>query len=507
MIRVRIGVLVFCILQAYSVSGIEIEGVPISLEADHFLFDRSSQDIHASQNVILNYKNYKISAEHVSYIRGDRSLVLKDKVIIQDQTSTVSADRFEYDFALSSGNAVSVFASSNNTYFSFKRLFISQGKISLHNGSVTSCSLSHPHYEVRPQHATLYQRSGDVVAYNNLIYFYNIPLFYVPSLVYETKGLQHPLSKSNETSSLPQIGSNSIDGLYGSLYYPYFLSQGSTGGFTLKWAASRGLIYGFNHRYLFNQFHLLYFKALSVQETGFEGGAIYQWEFLSSTDSSSSNDGFSQLLSSFAPRDKRPHSTLSLFYLHHEIINYELVNFEPGVQVDFYNMLTPFDTSLTASLFGGQVQDSDADTEKYSLSYKVKREWEYPKTTYGIEWNQLYNHYGDQSYWNRVYTDFSISSPTNFFNPKLIYTKLLWLDGGSPFLFDSINSIESDELGLTLFFDLFNVEVNPEVHYNLFNHTFRDVVLNLGFPQHCWRLYVRWDVTWESVQLGASLLQ
>ena len=116
------------------------------------------------------------------------------------------------------------------------------------------------------------------------------------------------------------------------------------------------------------------------------------------------------------------------------------------------------------------------------------------------------NYYSDDLvYWRRLLNstsfDFDLLNTEN----TLTYTKILVNNGGSPFIFDTINEVNDDELSTRSKITLLPVILSVNSDYQINNKSFRNFQYSLHWVFQCWQLDFSINTVWKEVSFGISI--
>ena len=108
-------------------------------------------------------------------------------------------------------------------------------------------------------------------------------------------------------------------------------------------------------------------------------------------------------------------------------------------------------------------------------------------------------------YWERNYFTSAFGFNLFKFEHKVAYTKLLTNSGESPFIFDTINDVEDDEISLDSYVSILPFKFLVSTDYQINKESFRNFRYTLGVVVHCWQFDVSIDTVWESISFGVSI--
>lgn len=496
------GIFLVCVLIGGSVSAFEIEGFPFTLRANEVDYDEKTKNIRAYGNVVITQNNFVLASESFFYDAVKHRLVLEDPIVLKDDSGRfVKADSFLYDFESDTGQVSSVNAYVDGIYFTGRSLETAPTSSVLYDATFTSCDKDHPHYHTKANRITLYPQVGDMVAKENLAYLYGTPFFYVPTYIYTQDNTQ-------AHQSIPQAGSNPVDGAFGEYNYAYYFSPKSSGSLSAGYSSDRGVNAGIRHRFLMTPKDRVFLKARYYDKDGWVGGGTYERELFNFTSANQAqgNGVFNRLFDPFTNSDSS-RGVLSLSALHQEQVNYRLVDYKPLVSFNIYDVLLPLGLALNTEISAARIKDSPVETTRTGLETTVDRRFSLTRQSYfGLGSNYSQYNYGTGDSWKRLMGSVSLGVSTPTFKPEISYTNLIKQAGRSAFEFDQVSSIQGDEIGLSLETIAFGASFFVDLNYDLDAEDMRQESYRIGLRQHCWMLYVGYDFTFEAFSVGVTLI-
>ena len=196
----------------------EAERVNDFLKADNIVYDTQAQDLAAKGNVKYFNQDISIYSKNASY---------KNNL---DEINFSKAKYYKTDKS-GSGNAEEIFIKDNKD-------------IILKNGTYTACSLEDPDWELTSTTTELYNDLDRGHAYNMVLKYKNIPVFYTPFMSF-------PLSDKRQSGLLtPSFGSAGNGGSSLSLPYYFNLAENYDATVQLTNLSARGVLVDNEFRYL-----------------------------------------------------------------------------------------------------------------------------------------------------------------------------------------------------------------------------------------------------------------
>ena len=199
----------------------EAERVNDFLKADTITYKPTSKDLIASGNVRYFNQDISIYSKNATYNSGGL-----------DEINFSKAKYFKSDKS-ASGNAEEIFIKKNKD-------------IILENASYTACSLSSPDWELTSTTTKLYDDIDRGHAYNMVLKYKNIPVFYTPFISF-------PLSDKRQSGFLtPSFGSAGNGGTSLSVPYYFNLAKNYDATAVVTSLSDRGILFDNEFRHIDN---------------------------------------------------------------------------------------------------------------------------------------------------------------------------------------------------------------------------------------------------------------
>ena len=198
----------------------EAERVNDFLKADNIVYDTQAQDLAAKGNV--------------KYFNQDISIYSKN-AYYKNNLGEINFSKAKYykTDKSASGNAAEIFIKNNKD-------------IILKDGSYTACSLENPDWELTSTTTELYNDLDRGHAYNMILKYKNIPVFYTPFMSF-------PLSDKRQSGFLtPSFGSAGNGGSSLTLPYYFNLAENYDATAEITNLSDRGILFDNEFRYLGN---------------------------------------------------------------------------------------------------------------------------------------------------------------------------------------------------------------------------------------------------------------
>jgi len=251
---------------------------PIILLADYIEYRKEENKVLARGNVKIEDRDVVVECEEAIFDLKEEKVEAKGEIILQDKETTIHGSKIIYD--LRTGRGVIDNASSfiDPWYFSGPKIErISDKEIVLHNGYITSCELSFPHYRFKAKKIRVLL-GEKFYAYNVLMYLGKVPIFYFPYY-------WHSLRERRFRWGL-KLGSNGGEGFFAKANFGYAFTPRTYGTLLIDYMAKKGI--GWGGRYDYNLqdktkgfLYGYYIKEKDTKEKKWRGEAEH-WQNLGS---------------------------------------------------------------------------------------------------------------------------------------------------------------------------------------------------------------------------------
>jgi len=219
---------------------------PARLSGDRVTVDLEARRARAEGNVVLTYRDLRIICDVLEVDTSSGELVATGNVEFHDGDDVVTGDALRYNLRARRGSithgraAVTGERMDGKMYVSGQEFAAEPGKITVTNGTFTTCDLDEPHYHVEAGEIEVY--IDDRMVLRNVSYWEGkIRLFYWPYLVL-------PIREENRFE-LPKIGYGQTEGWFIKTTYSYYRSPSSRGSLYLDYFSRLGAGAGVKHLY------------------------------------------------------------------------------------------------------------------------------------------------------------------------------------------------------------------------------------------------------------------
>lgn len=199
-------------------SGILPAKIPIQVSADRLSYEHATGTIVVRGNVTLSQGNTRVRADSVSYNLKTGELSAKGKVIVRIGSDVVEAEHFTLNLREATGVIYNgkVLLTRNNVYLEGKTLEkVGESTYRIKEGSFTTCDGLNPDWRITGKDLDV-TLEGYGVLKHGFFYVKDVPVFYMPWLVY-------PAKRKRQTGFLmPTMSNSSLKGF--DIRLPFFFS-------------------------------------------------------------------------------------------------------------------------------------------------------------------------------------------------------------------------------------------------------------------------------------------
>lgn len=221
------------------------EGLPIHIEANSITYDKKADQYIAEGNVEIVRAGMTLRADRVILDNKTRLATAEGKVEILQQTSRIWSDRIEFNLDTQKGrimNATLYFEPYEMTVTGEEIEKLGEDHYKIRGATLSSCPGPNPDWRFAAEEVEI-KVTGDAVATGASFQLRNIPVFFLPYLVY-------PVAKERKTGFLtPEYRSNSRIGYGFSLPFFWAIGESYDATFTQSYFTKRGYQQGVEFRY------------------------------------------------------------------------------------------------------------------------------------------------------------------------------------------------------------------------------------------------------------------
>lgn len=216
--------------------------------ADQLEFLKNEKKIIGRGNVVITYKDIKMTCDYAEIETESKRAYGKGHVIVMRGENVIAAkgEEVTYDFEKGQGS----FPNGQSVewpWFTKGRVVeqLERGKYKIEDAVVTTCDLRRPHYEIRSKHATVH--TGDkIVGRDVSLYILGRKVFWWPYVVI-------PLNRPAESPIQIQPGYSSKYGGYVLTSKSFSVTEWLSGAWHADWRSKRGFGGGADFNYHFEK--------------------------------------------------------------------------------------------------------------------------------------------------------------------------------------------------------------------------------------------------------------
>ncbi|MYF99850.1 LPS-assembly protein LptD, partial [Candidatus Poribacteria bacterium] len=204
-------------------------------------------------NALIKYEDVVLRADHVWADFNDNIMRAAGNVYLKVGNEETYSDELVFNLETKKGIARNGYTFSDPWYFGGSEIFkIEDNKSYIRGGSLTTCSLKHPHYHFSVSEVII-KMNQEMIAKNIVLRIGGIPLFYFPAI-------RRDLRKGKVAKIIVRVGTDSYQGPNIGIILPIARKRRYDGALLYDRSARRGQGYGFEGKYRFNdtQFKEIY---------------------------------------------------------------------------------------------------------------------------------------------------------------------------------------------------------------------------------------------------------
>ncbi len=196
-------------------------------------------------DALIKYDNVTLRADHVWADFNENLMRAAGNVYLKVGEEETFSDELVFNLDTKKGIARNGFTFSDPWYFGGSEIFkIEHKKSYIRSGSLTTCSLKHPHYYFSVSEVII-KMNQEMIAKNIVMKIGGIPLFYFPAI-------RRDLRKDKVAKIVVRIGTDSYQGPNISIIYPFLRQRRYDAALLYDRSARRGQGFGFEGKYRFN---------------------------------------------------------------------------------------------------------------------------------------------------------------------------------------------------------------------------------------------------------------
>ncbi len=225
----------------FDTNSAKVEAVADSLE-----YSKDSGKMIARGNAVITYQGTRILADYAEVETNAKKAYAKGHVMIfRGDEPRLQGEEIYYDFENHTGSFPNARAMSAPWFAKGADIQqVREGVDTIRKGSVTSCNLEKPHYEIRCKKATLYVKEK-LVMQSATIYVLGKPVFWLP-------WMEMPLNW--EVPVQAKVGNSTQYGAYLELSKGITFNKYLAGKAHIDWRSKRGFGAGWDQYYDFGKY-------------------------------------------------------------------------------------------------------------------------------------------------------------------------------------------------------------------------------------------------------------
>lgn len=477
----------------------------VSIRADSVSYTRDKGVIVASGSVEARYKNSVVTADRIIFFTAESHVLADGDFTLSRDKARISGQKLSYYLKDETGSASDVTISLGETWITGRSMEMDREQFRITDAKFSSCGLDRPHYSMSASNITYYSKSGWIVQNWGFFWLGDVPVFPVPTYVYDT-GLIGGFYKKKNPVPLPEIGSNNVDGFYINEKIIWRLTSYSYGILGINYGSKKGLGAGFEGNYVPNDSNEGGIRLNTYGSDGFSWGATHTYYFGDPVPTERLRPLLYEVLE--IPPRKKYDVTLDLS--HRERINYERVSFMPMVTLRYIDVpfsFLDFNPKLEAS--AGSVSEESSGVGLLKTNLKTTFDYVHPMTdaaSLRMGLDTSYTGYGSSSSWFNLLGRADISSKlSDNVEAGVGYSHYFINDGSSPFNYENYRYFPYDELRSFIKFKAFGSSFGIALSYNTPLLTVRDIDYNATVGLHCFDATLTWRAARNELAVSLEL--
>ncbi len=211
-------------------------------DGDEVILQDNLVQIHG--NALIKHDNVILRADHVWADFNDNLMRASGNVYLKVGEEETYSDELVFNLETKKGIARNGYTFSDPWYFGGSEIFkIEDKKSYIKGGSLTTCSLKHPHYHFSVSEVII-RMNQEMIAKNIVLRIGGIPLFYFPAI-------RRDLRKGKIAKIIVRVGTDSYQGPNIGIVLPLARKQRYDAALIYDRSARRGQGYGFEGKYRF----------------------------------------------------------------------------------------------------------------------------------------------------------------------------------------------------------------------------------------------------------------
>jgi lipopolysaccharide assembly outer membrane protein LptD (OstA) len=501
----------------------EVKPVTESLviEADYISYVSSNQYVEATGNVVVVYRDLTLTTGQSTINMQKEELTAGSGFIMNRGRQQISGEGLEYDFQHRMGTASSVNMQLMNKTVRGKKVEIANDRITIFNSQQTACPKEKDFCNmVTSKRLTIYPEWGDVVHDSATVYFFFVPIMWVPSYVADASG-QNDLMYS----AIPKFGANPVEGNFAKAGISYYTNEKLNGTIDVHYLSKLGARVGFTNNYKLDQSNRGQFRLHYL--TGLGGRLSYGWQhrILFGVPHKDRQQIIDDFFRGIMPPSNDSYPEFVVDATSREMVGYQWVSNKPklGLYSPAYEI---FSTGLFHRV-GGYVADileediqyiPGVDFEEGNRQY-VQTAWDYTiyrpfelngwgLLTPGVKYFKSAYFSGRElaGAWRQLYSYADYTKSWQKWNLQLGYKKTASESGYSLFNSESFYAGTAEESYYGVGYQVLdNLKLDYTQQYSITDHKVRDRVYGVEWGVCCWKIRFGWSAYLSQFTFGVGL--
>jgi len=205
---------------------------PIVIEADKLYYSEQTGDYIAQGQAYITRDVDQVLSEKISGNSQKGEVKAEESATLLQPGLSLTGSNIRYNYQSRTGEMDAVTGTIEKIFVGGKTVSIVDGKVTVHDGTVTGCPAEKPHYYVGADRVEIWP-ADKLIAYNAKIVIGGMTLFSLPKL-------EKSLKQQTATTIMPRIGYDSDDGLMIGQYLAYPVGNQTTVYTDLRYFTKRG---------------------------------------------------------------------------------------------------------------------------------------------------------------------------------------------------------------------------------------------------------------------------
>lgn len=477
----------------------------IVINADSVSYRKEEGFVEATGSVEATYKNINIKASHLVYYTGERKILAEGNCTLSKDNFRLTGDKLLYFLRTESGTAENIVIFAGSAWIKGASVAISPEQIFISEASFSSCDLQVPHYKISSNNMVYYPGSGWITEYLGLFWIRNIPVFPVPTYVYDTR--QDGFYRRGSPAPLPEFGTDQYDGTYLKEKIVWRISSYSYGMAKIEWASKKGIGLGFEGNYVANDANEGTVRLETLGSDGFSGGVAHTYYFGEDVP----RERLRQLLYEVLQVPPRKKYDLTTEISYRELNNYERVTLLPQVTLRYIDVPFKFiNFNPKVELSAANISEESSGISLIKTNLKSSFDYLHPLSgdsdlRAGLDFS--YTNYGSLQNWTSFLGRVDVRKAVyDKVNLTAGYSHYFMNDGSSPFNYENYRYFPFDDIRFGASCKIGYSSLGVLFSYNTPLLTARDIDYNATIGMHCFDISLTWRAMRGEALLGILLV-